>query len=98
MCGKAEESVNHVLSECSKLTVKEHKRRHDWFGTKIHWKISRKYSIEVKEKWYERKAKVVIENSKCKILWDFAVQRDHEIYGRIPDVTLRYRRIKNFAR
>ena len=98
MCGKAEESVNHVLSECSKLTVKEHKRRHDWFGTKIHWKISRKYRIEVKEKWYERKAKVVIENSKCKILWDFAVQRDHEIYGRIPDVTLRYRRIKNFAR
>ena len=24
-------------------------------------------------------------NRKCKILWDFAVQTDHEIYGRRPD-------------
>ena len=33
---KAEESVNHVLSECSKLSQKEYKRRQGWFGTKIH--------------------------------------------------------------
>ena len=26
MCGKAEESVNHMLSECSKLARKEYKR------------------------------------------------------------------------
>ena len=26
MCGKAEESVNHVLSECSNLAQKEYKR------------------------------------------------------------------------
>ena len=42
MCGKAEERVNHVLSECSKLAQKEYKRRHDWFGTKIQWEICRK--------------------------------------------------------
>ena len=27
-----------------------------------------------------------MENDKCKILWDFTVQTDCEIYGRIPDV------------
>ena len=86
MCGKAEESVNHVLSECSKLAQKEYKRRHGWFGTKIHWEICEKYGIEVKEKWYENKPEVVMENDKCKILWDFTVQTDHEIYGRRPDV------------
>ena len=43
MCRKAEESVNHVSSECSKLAQKEYKRRHDWFGTKIHWEICKKY-------------------------------------------------------
>ena len=53
--GKAEESVNHVLSECSKLAQKEYKRQHDWFGMKIHREICRKYRIEVKEKWYEHK-------------------------------------------
>ena len=36
MCGKPEESVNHVLSECNKLVQKEYERRRDWFGTKIH--------------------------------------------------------------
>ena len=50
MCGKDEESVNHVLSECSKLSQKEYKRRHDWFGTTIHLGKCRKYGIEVKEK------------------------------------------------
>ena len=50
MCGKAEESVNHVLSKCSKLAQKEYKKQNYWFGTKIHWKICRKYGIEVKKK------------------------------------------------
>ena len=86
MCGKAEDSVNHVLIKCSKLAQKEYKRRHDWFRMKIHWEICRKYGIEVKEKCYEHKPEVVIENDKCKILWDFTGQMDHEIYGRRPDV------------
>ena len=86
MCGKAENSVNHVLSECSKLVQKEYKRRHDWFGTKVHWEICRKYGIEVKEKWYEHKSEVVMKTDKCKILWDFTVQTDHEISERRPDV------------
>ena len=40
----------------------------------------------MEEKWYEHKSEVVMENDKCKILWDFTVQTDHEIYGRGPDV------------
>ena len=51
MCGKAEESVNHVLNEGRKLVQKEYKRRHDCFGTKIYWEICRKNGIGVKEKW-----------------------------------------------
>ena len=66
--GKAEESVNHVLSECNKLAQKEYKRRHDWFRTMIHWEICRKYGIEVKEKWYKCKSEVVMENDKCTLL------------------------------
>ena len=79
MCEKAEESINRVLSACSKLGQKEYKCRHDWFETKILWKICRKYGIEVKENLHEHKLEVAIENDKCK-------QTDHEIYGRRPDV------------
>ena len=42
----------------------------------------------MKERWYEHKPEVAMENGKCKILWDFTVQTDHEIYGRRPDVTV----------
>ena len=42
----------------------------------------------MKEKWYEHKPEVLMENNKCKILWDFTVQTDHEIYGRRPDIIL----------
>ena len=65
MCGKAEESVNHVLSESSKLSQTEYERHNDWFGTKIHWKIFRKYVVEVREKWYKHQPVEVMEKDKC---------------------------------
>ena len=39
----------------------------------------------MKGKWYEHKSEVV-GNIECKVLWDFTVQTDHEMYGRRPDV------------
>ena len=39
----------------------------------------------MKENWYEHEPEVVMENDKCKILWDFTVQTDHE-NGRRPDI------------
>ena len=50
MCEKAEESVNCVLSECSKVAQKEYKRQLDWFEMKSHWEVCQKYWIEVVEK------------------------------------------------
>ena len=84
ICGKAEKKASHVLSECSKLAQKEYKRRHDWFGTKIHLKICRKYGIKVKEKWYKHKPEVVVEDDKD--VWDVTAQTDHEKYRRRSDV------------
>ena len=49
-------------------------------------KYVQKYGTEVKQKWYEHKPGVVMENDKCKMLWDFPVQTDQEIYGRRRDV------------
>ena len=97
MCGKAEESVNHVLSECSKLAQKEYRRQHDWFGTKMHWEIFRKYGIEMKEKWYKHNPEVVMEKDKCKILRDFTIQMDHEICGRRPEVIVVQKDIIDFT-
>ena len=88
MCGKADESISHLLSECSKLSQKEYKRRHDWMGKKIHWEVCRKYGLEAKAKWYEHEPQAVCENEEYKILWDFSIQTDHVIEARRPDMII----------
>ena len=86
MCGKAEESINHLLSECSKMAQKEYKRRHDWIGRKIHWEVCRKYGLDTKDRWYEHEPQSVCENEEYKILWDFSIETDHVIEARRPDM------------
>ena len=88
MCGKADESINHLLSECSKMAQKEYKRRHDWIGRKIHWEVCRKYGLDTKDRWYEHEPQSVCENEEYKILWDFSIQTDHVIEARRPDMII----------
>ena len=88
MCGKADETVNHILSECNMLAQREYKRRHDCVGRKIHWELRRKYGLAAAERWHEHQPDTVTENDSCKLLWDFNVQTDHVIQARRPDVTL----------
>ena len=86
MCGHVDETVNHIISECSKLAQKEYKRRHDWVGKRIHWEMCRKNRIEVKPNRYEHQPEAVQENERYKILWDFNIQTDHVIEARRPDM------------
>ena len=37
LCGDRDETINHIISECSKLAQREYKARHDWVGKVIHW-------------------------------------------------------------
>ena len=34
--GDRDETINHMISECSKLAQKEYKNRHDWVDKMIH--------------------------------------------------------------
>ena len=36
MCGKRNETISHIVSECGKLAQKEYKRRHDSVGRYVH--------------------------------------------------------------
>ena len=88
LCKKAEESIDHIVSGCSKLAQKEYKRRHDNFGKIVHWKLAKKCGFVVSDKWFEHEAESVLENEDYKILWDFSIQTDHVIEARRPDVVL----------
>ena len=88
LCGKADETVRHIVCDCPMLAQREHKRRHDWVGKKIHWEVCRKIGFDVNEKWYKHEPDKVVENYSWKILWDFTIQTDHVIEARRPDVII----------
>ena len=88
VCRKVDESIDHIVSGCSKLAQKEYKRRHDNLGKMVHWTLARKCNFEAGDKWYEHKPKSVLVNEDYKILWDFSIQTDHVIEARRPDLVV----------
>ena len=50
-CRKVDESIDHIVSGCSKLAQKEYKRRNDNLEKIVHWKLARKCNFEVGDKW-----------------------------------------------
>ena len=79
LCGDTDETINHIISECSKLAHKEYKARHDWVGKVIHWEICKKIKFDHANKWYMHNLEPVLENDTHKLLWDFDIQTDHLI-------------------
>ena len=82
LCGDRDETINHIISECSKLAQKKYKTRHDWMGKVIHWEMCKKFKFDHANKLYMHNLKPVLENDTHKLLWDFDIQTDHLISAR----------------
>ena len=54
----------------------------------VHWKLCCKYDLGRSKKWYDHQPDGVIENERCKILWDMNIQYDHVIETRRPDIVV----------
>ena len=46
LCGDWDETINHIINECSKLAQKEYKTRPDWVGKVNHWELCKKFQFE----------------------------------------------------
>ena len=79
LCGDRDETINHIVSECSKLAQKEYKAKHDWVGKVIHWEMCLKFKSDTANKWYMNNPAPVLENDTHKLLVDFDIQMDHLI-------------------
>ena len=90
MCKEGDESVTHIISQCKKLAQTEYKIRHDNVAKAFHWEVCKKNGLVRThvEKWYEHEPESVMENEKCKILWDFTIQTDRLIGARRPDIMI----------
>ena len=90
MCHTRPETINHILSECSTMALKQYLIRHNNIARSIHWSLCNKYNIKTDARWYEHQPEKnkVMENEHVKILWDFSIQTDKVISARRPDITV----------
>ena len=86
LCGDRNETINHIISEYSKLAQKEYKARHDWVGKVIHCEMCKEFKFYHPNKWYMYNPALVLENDRHKLIWDFDIQTDHPISARRPDL------------
>ena len=90
--GDRDETINHIISKCSKLAQKEYKMRHNWVGDVIHKEMSKKFKFD-HTKWYMHNPAPVLENDTHKLQWDFDIHTDHLIsVRRIPLLELTKKR------
>ena len=52
LCGDRDETINHIISKCSKLAQKEYKTRRDCVGKVIHLELCKKLKFDHTNKWY----------------------------------------------
>ena len=50
LCGDRDETINHIINECSKLAQKEYKTRLDWVGKGINWEMCKKLKFDLTNK------------------------------------------------
>ena len=51
LCGDKVKTINHIISECNKLSQKEYKAKHDWVGKVIQWELCKKFKFDQTNKW-----------------------------------------------
>ena len=88
LCGDRNETINHIISECSKLAQREYKARHDWVRKVIHWEMCKEFKFVHTNEWYMHNPAPVQENVTHKLLWDFNIPTDHLIPTWWPDLII----------
>ena len=94
ICGKFEETIDHIVSGCPELAKTEYIARHDKVAAYIHWEICKKYGLETPSQWYKHQPCVVAENKDITILWDMPIHTDREIKANRPDIVIRLKKEK----
>ena len=83
-----DETINHIISEYSKLAQNEYKTRHDWVGKMIHYEMRKKFKFDHTNKWYMHNPASALENDTHKRLWEYNIQTDHLISARRPNLII----------
>ena len=91
LCGKFDETVNHLLAGCKVLAGKEYLRRHNnaLMILAVEW-VKKEKILNEEEKWYNTSwmSGTVLERGGKKLIWDFEFKMRRETTARRPDLVL----------
>ena len=51
LCKVNEETIDHLVSSCSKIVQTDYEERHDKVASMLHWSIGRKSNLPTADKW-----------------------------------------------
>ena len=88
LCGVRDETINHIISECSKVAQREYKTRHDWVGKIIHWEWCKRLKFNHANNRYMHNPESVRLKETHKTLWGFEIKMDHRILDRESNLVL----------
>ena len=94
ICGKNQETIDHLVSGCSEFAKTEYIHRHNKAAAYLHWAICKHYNIAVKDKYYEHEPSTVEDNEEATIMWDMPIQTDREIKANRPDIVVKNKKEK----
>ena len=66
--GGRDETINHIISECSKLTQKECKTKQILVRKLIHWEFCKRLKFDHTNKWHIHKPESILKMRRIKIL------------------------------
>ena len=93
-CGDINETINHIISDCSKLAQMEYKTRHNSVGKVIYRELCKKWKFDHTNKWYMHNPESVLENDAQTPLgfWDMFVS--HLISARGLDLIIINKKVR----
>ena len=88
LCKEKDETINHLISLCSKIAQTDYKEHHNKVASLLHWNLCKKYHLPESEKWWEHNVEKVLQNEEVKILWNFKLRTDQHLAHNISDITV----------
>ena len=77
--GIRDETINHIIKECSKLVQRKNKIRLDWVRQVTNRELHEKFKFDITNKWYMHNPKSVLEIETHKPLLAFEIQIEYLI-------------------
>lgn len=89
-CGKAPETIQHIIGSCSNLVAEEYKSRHDSVAKIMHSALVKKFCPREKiEPYYKYEPPKALENKEMMIYWDRTIYTYKSLAHNRPDITLK---------